>query len=194
VSRGLASKRFFRSFHSLGWQHLLTFLHPELLGSPRDGTYAAVELWEDVAYFGLVPLLLAIAGGTLGWRRPRVLFLVVSFVVSTLVALDTPLVRFLYDTLPGFRLFHLPGRLLFLTSCFGIALAGVGLEEILARLRGASGTVWRTALVGGTSRSRRGSRRMSNPQPPPRRAWHGWWARQTGFSKFTRRASREVFS
>jgi hypothetical protein len=149
VSRGLASREFFRSFHSLGWQHLLTFLHPELLGSPRDGTYAAVELWEDVAYFGLVPLLLAIAGGTLGWRRPRVLFLVVSFVVSTLVALDTPLVRFLYDTLPGFRLFRLPGRLLFLTSCFGIALAGVGLEEILARLRGASGTVWRTALVAG---------------------------------------------
>lgn len=149
VSRDLASKEFFRSFHSLGWQHLLTFFHPEALGSPRDGTYAAVELWEDVAYFGLVPLLLAVVGGVLGRRRPQVLFLVVSFVASMLFALDTPLVHFLYDTLPGFRLFRLPGRLLFLTSCFGIALAGVGLEEILTRLRGVSGTAWRTALVAG---------------------------------------------
>ena len=149
VTRDLASKEFFRSFHSLGWQHLLTFFHPELLGSPRDGTYAAVELWEDVAYFGLVPLLLACVGGTLGWRRPRVRFLAVSFVVSMLFALDTPLVRFLYDWLPGFRLFRLPGRLLFLTSCFGIALAGVGLEEVLARLRSVSGAAWRAALAAG---------------------------------------------
>ena len=149
VTRDLASREFFRSFHSLGWHHLLTFFHPELLGSPRDGTYAAIELWEDVAYFGLVPLLLAFAGGTLGWRRPRTRFLVVSFVVSMLFALDTPLVRFLYDMLPGFRLFRLPGRMLFLTSCFGIALAGVGLEEVLARLRGVSGAAWRTALAAG---------------------------------------------
>jgi hypothetical protein len=149
VTRDLASREFFRSFHSLGWHHLLTFLHPELLGSPRDETYAAVELWEDVAYFGLVPLLLAFVGGMLGWRRPKTRFLVVSFAVSMLFALDTPLVRFLYDMLPGFRLFRLPGRLLFLTSCFGIALAGVGLEEVLARLRGVSGVAWRTALATG---------------------------------------------
>ena len=149
LTRDLASREYFRSFHSLGWQHLLTAFHPELLGSPRDGTYATIELWEDVTYFGLVPLALAIVGGTLGWRRPRVAFLAVSFVVSAVFALDTPLVRFLYDALPGFRLFRLPGRLLFLTSCFGIALAGVGLEEILARLRAVSRAVWRAALVAG---------------------------------------------
>lgn len=149
VTRDLASKEFFRSFHSLGWQHVLTIFHPELLGSPRDETYAAVELWEDVSYFGLIPLLLAIVGGTLGWRRPRVVFLSASFVVSILFALDTPLVRFLYDALPGFRLFRLPGRLLFLTSCFGIALAGVGLDEILARLRAVPGARWRAAMAAG---------------------------------------------
>jgi hypothetical protein len=85
----------------------------------------------------------------LGWRRPRVRFLIVSFVVSILFALDTPLVRILYDALPGFRLFRLPNRMLFLTSCFGIALAGVGLEEVLARLRAVSGAAWRTAVAAG---------------------------------------------
>jgi hypothetical protein len=149
VSRTLASKDFFRSFHSLDWRHLLTLLRPELLGSPRDGTYAAVELWEDVAYFGLVPLLLSLAGVALGWRRPHARFLAASFVVSMLVALDTPLVRLLYDALPGFRLFRLPGRMLFLASCFGIALSGIGLEAVLARVRGLSGAAWRTALVAG---------------------------------------------
>jgi len=149
VTRDLASRDFFRSFHSLGWRHLLTFFHPEILGSPRDETYHGVELWEDVAYFGLIPLVLAFVGGILGWRRPKTRFLAAGFVVSMLFALDTPLVRFLYDMLPGFRLFRLPGRLLFLTSCFGIALAGVGLEEVLGRLRALSAGAWRAALAVG---------------------------------------------
>lgn len=149
VTRDMASREFFRSFHSLGWQHLLTLFHPELLGSPRDETYPGVELWEDVAYFGLVPLLLAAVGGVVGWRRPKTHFLAVSFIVSALLALDTPVVRLLYDVLPGFRLFRLPGRLLFLTSCFGIALAGVGLEEVLTRLGRVPGAAWRTAMAVG---------------------------------------------
>jgi hypothetical protein len=147
VSRGLASKEFFFSHHYLGWRHLLTFFHPEALGSPLDRSYAGIELWEDVAYFGLLPLLLAFFGGILGWRRPATRFLVVSFAVSALIALDTPLVHFLYEFLPGFRTFRLPGRMLFLTAWFGIALAGIGLEELLARTRGEAGLPWRSALA-----------------------------------------------
>jgi len=149
VTRGLASREFFRSFHAPTWQHLLTFLHPELLGSPRDETYLGVELWEDVAYFGLVPLCLAFVGGTLGWRRSPTRFLVVSFIASVLLAWDTPLLQDLYNVLPGYSMFRLPRRMLFLTSCFGIALAGVGLEEILTRLRGVPGGAWRSALAVG---------------------------------------------
>lgn len=147
VSRGLASKEFFFSFHSLGWRHLQTFFHPEALGSPLDGSYPGIELWEDVAYFGLFPLLLAFLGGILGWRRSPTRFLVVSFAVSVLISLDTPIVRFLYEFFPGFQTFRLPGRMLFLTACFGIALAGIGLEELLARLRGESGRPWRSVLA-----------------------------------------------
>ncbi len=146
VSRGLASTEFFFSFHSLGWRDLQTFVYPEALGSVLDGSYPRIEFWEDVAYFGLLPLLLAVLGGILGWRRSPTRFLVVSLAVSVLIALDTPVVRFLYEFFPGFRTFRLPGRMLFLTACFGIALAGIGLEELLARLRRETGRPWRSAL------------------------------------------------
>ncbi len=147
VTRNMASSGFFVGKHAPSWQHLVTFLHPEILGSVRDQNYPGVEMWEDVAYFGLVPLLLAVLGGVLRWRRRHTRFLVSGFVISTLLAFDTPLVHLLYDFLPGFRLFRLTRRMLFITSFFGIALAGVGLEEILARLRGVAGAAWRTALA-----------------------------------------------
>jgi len=147
ISRGLASVEFFRAGHSLGLPHLLTLFSPWALGTPLDGSYRGVELWEDVAYFGLLPLLLACAGAVLGWHRPPARFLVVGFAVSLLLALDTPLLHLPYEFLPGFRLFRLPGRMLFLMAFFGIALAGIGLEELLERLRKRRAGTWRPALA-----------------------------------------------
>ncbi|MGD0266693.1 MAG: hypothetical protein ABSD47_17320 [Candidatus Methylomirabilota bacterium] len=147
VSRGQASDAFFHSGHALGARHLLTLLYPEALGSPLDGSYPDVELWEDVAYFGLVPLFLALVGAVLGRRRPPAGFLIAGLLTSLLFALDTPFLRLPYALLPGFRLFRLPGRLLFLAAFFGIALAGIGLEELLARLQKARPRSWRPHLV-----------------------------------------------
>lgn len=142
ISRDLAWDEFLLRRHALGVQHLLTILQPEALGSPLDGSYPGVELWEDVAYFGLLPLLLALVGGVLGRRRSPTCFLVGGLATSLLLSLDTPLLRLLYAFLPGFRLFRLPGRLLFITAFFGIALAGIGLEELLTRLQRRRGGPW----------------------------------------------------
>lgn len=137
VSRSRASSEFLQSGHRLGLRHLLTLLWPEVLGTPLDGSYYGGEIWEDNAYFGLLPLVLAPAGARLAWRRPVTRFLVVGFLLSLLLALDTPLLQLIYS-LPAVSLFRSPARMLFLTSFFGIVLAGVGLEAVAERLRGRS--------------------------------------------------------
>jgi len=134
LSRSGSSYEFFLFDHSLTLKHLLTFLSPEALGTPLDGSYPREELWEDVAYFGLIPFLLALAGALLGHRRRPTRFLALSFLVSLFLAADTPVLRLLYDFLPGFPLFRCPSRFLFLTALFGISLAGIGLHEIISRL------------------------------------------------------------
>lgn len=135
TSRVQSSDAFLYSGFTLRARHLLTLVYPEALGTPLDASYPDIELWEDVAYFGLVPLLLAPIGAVLGRRRPPTGFLLASSFTSVLLPFSMPLLRLAYPVLPGFPLFRLPGRLLFLAPVFGIALAGIGLEELLARLR-----------------------------------------------------------
>ena len=136
LSRGRSSYDFFLSGHALTPRHLLTFLNPEALGTPLNASYPHGELWEDVAYFGAIPLALALAAALSAWRRPLVRLLAAGFIASVALALRSPLQRLLFTALPGFGLFRLPGRFLFLSGWFGIALAGLGLDEILRRLRG----------------------------------------------------------
>jgi hypothetical protein len=147
VSRATVDEAFLRRGHSLGLAHLLTLLHPEMLGSPLDGTYPGAEFWEDVAYFGVLPLVLAVIGAILGRRRWPTTALSVGLVAAVLLSLDTPLVEMLYGVLPGYRFFRLPGRMLFLASLFGILLAGIGLEEGGARLARRGAPRWLPAFL-----------------------------------------------
>jgi len=131
LSRSEASYNFFLGNHSLKIQHLFTVLYPELLGTPINKTYPGSELWEDVAYFGLLPLTLAIAGITLAWNRRITKYFVVSSAVCIFLSFNTPVLRVLYEILPGFSLFRNPGRFTFLFTFFGITLAGIGLDSLL---------------------------------------------------------------
>ncbi len=135
TTRVEANYDFFLARPDFHLQHLSTFLRPEMLGTPLDDSYPQIELWEDVAYFGLLPQLLALVGVVLGQRRRYGRFLSLAFAVSILLAVPSPLTRLLFDYAPGFSLFRSPGRFLFLTTLLGIALAGIGLEELMARAR-----------------------------------------------------------
>jgi hypothetical protein len=135
VSRSRSTYEFFLSGHALRWPQLKTFVAPEALGTPLDDSYPGIELWEDEGYFGLILLVLAVVGAVCGRRRPATPLLAGGFVGAVALTMDTPVLRALFEHLPGFDLFRVPSRFLFLASFFGVVLAGVGLEEILARAR-----------------------------------------------------------
>ncbi len=134
--------------HHLHARDLLTLLHPHWLGTPLDGTYPGDELWEDVAYFGFIPLALAVIGAIGGWSRgtvgglsrATVRFLVISFAVSIALSADTPVLRAVYAAVPGYGVFRIPNRFLFVTTIVGIALAGAGLDWMIARWRRRNGS------------------------------------------------------
>jgi len=128
IARTDITYEFFLAEHSLQWSQLLTFLYPEALGTPLDGTYR--ELWEDVAYFGLIPLALAVFGAVRAWTRPATAFLAIGFVAAVILSVDTPLLKALWQYFPGFKLFRCPSRFLFIAAVLGIALAGIGFDEL----------------------------------------------------------------
>jgi len=148
VSRVAISYAGFLQGGSIGALQLATMLNPEALGTPLDGSYPRVELWAEVAYFGLLPLLLAGAGAITGRRRTEVTLLTAAFLFTLLLSFDTPLLRAFFDWVPGYRLFRGPGRLLFLTGIFGIALAGFGFQALMdAAARQASPRRWSAVIA-----------------------------------------------
>ena len=128
ISRGGAGYSYFLSGHAVKPAQLASFFTP-------FAARGRSEFWEDTAYFGIIPMLLAVLGAVLGWRRSPTRFLVVSFVAAVLLTLDTPLLQAAYSVVPGMSLFRCPCRFLFLSAIFGICLAGIGADEALTRLR-----------------------------------------------------------
>jgi hypothetical protein len=122
----------FLSGHGLGLRHLLTLLWPEALGTPLHRSYPGHELWEAAAYFGIVPLfgvcLLTVKlRSAPGVQR----ILVIVFWLSLLLSLQSPLLELAYHALPGYAVFRLPGRMLFVTAVLGVALGACALEPWL---------------------------------------------------------------
>lgn len=114
---------------------LLSFVVPELEGSPLDHAHAGVELWEKAAYFGAAPLALAALGVVARSRERFVRLLAGAFLVALALSADGAPLRAAYHLLPGMGLFRIPVRLLFLTALFGVVLAGYGLDALLARAK-----------------------------------------------------------
>jgi hypothetical protein len=135
VSRTKSDYAFFLTDRPQTPRRLVALLHPEALGTPLRGTYPPTELWEDSAYFGIIPLVLAVTGCVLGWRRRDTPFLAGSFAACLLLSFDSPILHTVYVIVPGFSLFREPGRFFFMAAFFGMALAGIGLQECVERLR-----------------------------------------------------------
>jgi hypothetical protein len=130
------------SGYSLFPFQLLGLLCPFLFGITMPSNFALPFLdsagdywgfgsfWESCGYVGLLPLVLAISCLRFRGKRPQVFF-TYGILISILLAFGkfTPLANVLYH-LPGFNLFRIPARFLFL-SCFATTiLAGFGFDHL----------------------------------------------------------------
>jgi hypothetical protein len=98
---------------------------------PLDEGGRRVEYWENVLYFGLWLYPLGLYALLRSQRRRLCRLLALGSLVPLLLAFDTPLLRLLYHGLPGFGIFRIPGRMLFLSQLFGTVLAGLGIDALL---------------------------------------------------------------
>jgi hypothetical protein len=119
------------------WRDLLAWLHPNFMGDPSreiQGFDRGVEAWENASFVGVVPLCLALAAMVGGMKRPGLhRFLTVLFLVSMALVLETPVYKLFWMFLPGFRLFRVPAKLLFLAIFAVSVLAGMGLDRLTTR-------------------------------------------------------------
>lgn len=132
-SRGQLDYPLFLSGHGRARQ-LLTLMWPDALGTPLHDP--DVELWEDSAHFGFVAFALALVGMSQSGRRRWAGTFTALFAVALLLSFDSPLLRLLFAYLPGMDRFRIPSRVLYLAALFGLCLGGIGLERLLALLKG----------------------------------------------------------
>ncbi|MGD8627140.1 MAG: hypothetical protein PVJ34_21575, partial [Anaerolineae bacterium] len=121
---------------------LITLLAPDFFGHPaRGGFWAYGTYWEEAAYVGILPLILAGLAIFAWWRkRGRVRagalrlvpFLLALGLLSFLLALGdhTPLYPLLFRYLPGFGLFQAPARLMIGYALVAALLSGIGADAL----------------------------------------------------------------
>ena len=139
------------------------FAFPELWGRPdkfETGTGPS-NFQERTGYFGVLPLLLALAGLTVRPSRDQIFFALVALAGTGIVFVQT--IAAGVDELPGFSSTNL-GRCLILIVFCGSVLAAFGLQRLIEadrreRLRILAAMVGTVVLVGGQWLLRHGEAR-----------------------------------
>ena len=127
--------------HSFWPLRLLTLLSPDFFGNPAQNNFWGYDnYWENAAYIGVLPLLLAL---WVTWRRITdrrrgasqlpIGFFALAALISLVLAFGwfTPIYPFLFQTVPGFALFQGPARWLVVTIPALCALAAFGVQRWL---------------------------------------------------------------
>jgi hypothetical protein len=142
---------FAMSYSFWPWR-FLTFIAPDLYGSPVSGDYwGYANYWEDAVYIGLIPFILAIMTLISRGRRTGnnkfinpafVGFLFILILVTFLIALgrNTPVFPWLYKYIPTFDMFQAPTRLSIIAVFCLTLLAAIGADTW--RRPGERGKYW----------------------------------------------------
>jgi len=137
--------------HGLSWtdatvlgyppRDLLLFLDPSAFGTPMDDGFQSAPgersvFWENVAYVGLLPLLLAPYAFAARETRRRAALLGSLALLALLIALGrhTPVFRALFEVFPGFDRFRVPQRWLIVAALAIASLGALALTALARRL------------------------------------------------------------
>ncbi|MBI4990589.1 YfhO family protein [Candidatus Gottesmanbacteria bacterium] len=119
-------------------KHLLTFINPYIFGNPADGTYPPFSsdwgiFWENTAYVGLLPLILAL--GSIFFLKDKLvkIFLFIAF-ISLLLVFGRYSPLYLIFSFPPFNFFRVPSKFLLLTTFSLAILSAVVFEKLLSRI------------------------------------------------------------
>lgn len=117
---------------SLAVPSLLQLLDPFVWGGPDKYRGPGGFYWEAVCYFGCLPLLLACLGSFTHLRNRTAMRLTLMGLASFLFAFgpQLPFYTLCYDIIPGFSMFRIPARMMWICSLVIAMLAGFGSQSI----------------------------------------------------------------
>jgi len=118
-------------------RNLVQFVSPYQYGNPARGTYNLEYdlFWENIAYPGLLTLILALIAILFAARRDRTVMMwtLVGFLALAVSLGDNlPVAEFLWKYAPGFSLFRFWQRFLVIVVLALALLAGKGLDYLLS--------------------------------------------------------------
>ena len=133
---------------SLNGYSLLQLIDPFVWGPPDQYQGPGLYYWEAVCSFGCLPLLLALLGTCVFCRDRNVIRLTLIGVAALLLAFGPhlPFYTLCYKLIPGFSMFRIPARLLWLCSLAIAMLAGFGCETLIQLSENQRKKTWRLIL------------------------------------------------
>ena len=137
VTRAGGASYEFATSYSFPPHNLITTIMPNFYGNPVEESYLNVwNYWELSLYVGILTLILISFAIYFKRKNKYVLFFTGLAILSLLLAMgrNTPLFWILWKFVPGFDMFRVPAKFLFLFTFSASILAGFGFSFLRGNL------------------------------------------------------------